>query len=465
MIFETMPRRLVIAVLSGFVGGIFLRSFVDFGWAFVLFFVFLGVFFCSFYFYKQAAFYILIGPVFISAGLGILRYDAAGLPEQYSFFEKSVGSKFALEGIVTDEPDERENYTRLIVEKDEVKTLIYAQNYPKFNYGDKIKVSGTLKRPESFSPDFNPAKNQNSSGVNWPAYLAKDDIYFEMFYPEIELISSGNGSFIKRKLFELKGNFLSAISRAVPEPHAAFLGGITVGARKSIPKQLQDDLIKTGVVHIVALSGYNVTIVADYIMQVFSFLPRFLGIGFGAVGIVLFAIMTGASATVMRASIMALLVLTARATGRIYTVSWALFLAAFFMILQNPKILRFDASFQLSFLATLGLIYLAPFFERKLKFMPKKFKIREIMSATVSAQVMVTPLLVYKTGMISLVSLPANMLILIFIPVTMFFGFATGFVGMASAALSVPFGWISYAFLQYEIWIIEFFAKVPNVFI
>ena len=447
-----MPRRLIIAVLGGFVGGVFLRSFVDFGWAFALFFVFLGAIFYAFYLYERTAFYILTSLVFISAGLGVLRYDAVSLPKQYSFFEKNIGSKFILEGVVVDEPDERENYTRLIIERDKVKTLVYAQNYPKFNYGDKVKISGVLKKPERFTADF-----------DWPAYLAKDDIYFEIFYPEIELVSSGNGSVIKRKLFELKSNFLSAISRVVPEPHAAFLGGITVGARRSIPKPLQDDFIKTGVIHIVALSGYNVTIVADGVMRAFSFLPQFLGVSLGALGIILFAIMTGASATVMRASIMALLALMARATGRIYTVSWALFLAAFFMILQNPKILRFDSSFQLSFLATLGLIYLAPFIESKLTFVPKKFKFREMMSATVSAQIMVTPLLVYKTGLLSFVSLPTNMLILIFIPITMFLGFAVGIIGMVNTTLSIPLGWISYALLQYEIWVIEFFAKISNV--
>ena len=85
------------------------------------------------------------------------------------------------------------------------------------------------------------------------------------------------------------------------------------------------------------------------------------------------------------------------------------------------------------------------------------------MSATVSAQIMVTPLLVYKTGLLSFVSLPTNMLILIFIPITMFLGFAVGIIGMINTTLSIPLGWISYALLQYEIQVIEFFAKISNV--
>ena len=217
--------------------------------------------------------------------------------------------------------------------------MVYSQKYPEFKYGDKLKIAGVLKKPENFG----------TNNFSWPAYLAKDEIYYEMFYPQTEFISGGNGFWLKEKLFALKEKFLSAIASVVPEPHSAFLGGITIGAREGLPKDLQDKFRTTGVAHIVALSGYNITIVAETIMLVLVFLPRYLAIGGGVTGVVLFAIMTGASATVLRASIMALLALTARATGRIYTVSWALFLAGFFMVWQNPKILRFDTSFQLSF--------------------------------------------------------------------------------------------------------------------
>jgi len=247
----------------------------------------------------------------------------------------------------------------------------------------------------------------------------------------------------------------------VPEPHSAFLGGITIGAKEGLPKNLQEEFRTTGVAHIVALSGYNITIVAGSIMLALSFLPRYFAVGGGVIGVILFAIMTGGSATVLRASIMALLALAARATGRIYAVSWALFLAGFFMVLENPKILRFDVSFQLSFMATLGLIYLSPIAENWFKFVPRKFKLREMTIATVSAQIFVLPLLVYKMGVFSVVSLPVNFLILPFIPMTMFFGFITGISGMISAVLSAPFGWISYALTQYELWIVEIFSKLP----
>jgi competence protein ComEC len=434
-----MGRLRTVFLITGFIGGITLRSFVDFGWALALFFIFLGIvifFLCLIT--EDSRLIVLIAIFIIAVGLGIGRYEFKDLKNT----ELPEG-KIVLEGIISDEPDERENYTRLVLESDNNKILLYAAHYPEFYYGDKIKVTGVLKKPQNINNSF-----------DWISYLAKDDVYFEMLYPEIKFVSAGQGFWIKEKLFTLKENFINVLGRVIPEPNSAFMGGLTVGARKSIPKDLQDDFRKTGIIHIVVLSGYNITIVSDIIMRFFSFLPRMFGVTLGVLGIILFSIMTGASATVVRASLMALLVILARATGRLYQISWALFVTGFLMVFQNPKILRFDSSFQLSFLATLSLIYLAPYFEKKFKFITQKFNLRGIISTTLATQIFVLPLILYKMGILSLVGLPVNLLILPLIPVTMFFGFMTYF-------LSIPFGWISYLLTQYELWIVQIFTSLP----
>ena len=447
-----MRHRFLVIILSGFISGVFISSFVNFGPTLALLFVFLGVIFGITYFFNRSKVFGAVALLFIAVGLGQLRYGQDDLNGRQSDLQNKIGQKVMLVGVVSGEPEQKENYARLVLEiENKSKILIYVQNYPQHKYGDKLKIAGVIKKPENFG----------TNNFDWPAYLAKDDIYYEIFYPQTEFISGGNGFWLKEKLFALKAKFLSAIAKVVPEPYSAFLGGITIGARESLPESLQEKFRTTGVAHIVALSGYNITIVAETIMLFFSFLPQYLAIGGGVVGVILFAIMTGASATVLRASIMALLALTARATGRIYTVSWALFLAGFFMVLQNPKILRFDTSFQLSFLATLGLIYLSPVVKNKISFITDKFNLREIFSATISAQIFVLPLLIYKTGIFSIVGLPVNFLILPFIPLTMFLGFAVGILGMFSALLSSPFAWASYALLQYELFIVDIFAKLP----
>jgi len=445
-----MNQKIAIALLSGFVAGVLLRSFFDFGWQLAGFFVFLGIVLAALSFLgEQKRIFLLIAILMAGIALGIARYELRD-SRNTNLLDQKIGQRVNLQGIIIDEPDERENYTRLTLETNGDKILLYTHHYPEFHYGDKIRAAGFLKKPQNIKDSF-----------DWVSYFAKDDIYYEMIYPKIEFVSAGNGAWIKEKLFILKEKFVGSLNKVISEPHSAFMAGLTIGAKKSMPQDLQDEFKKTGIIHVVVLSGYNITLVTDTIMKFFSFLPRIFGVSLGAMGIILFTIMTGASATVVRASIMALLVILARATGRIYTITRALFLTGFLMIFQNPKILRFDASFQLSFLATLALLYLVPYFKEKFRFVPEKFNLREIISSTAATQIFVLPLLLYKMGIFSAVSLPVNLLVLIFVPATMFFGFITGGLGMIWDVLSIPFGWISYVFLQYELWIAEIFAKLP----
>lgn len=394
---------------------------------------------------------LLISLFFFTFGLGILRYEIKEI--RSAAFENQVGQKITFQGTIIEEPDEKENYTRLVVETDKAKILVVARRYPEFHYGDKVEISGKLEKPENFDPA--------SGGVNWLAYLAKDDIYYEMFYPQIKLLAARGGSWLKRNLFSIKEKFIANLSSVIPEPNAGYLAGLTIGGKRAMPGDLQEEFRRAGIIHVVVLSGYNVTIVASVIMGVLRGLPLYVGMGFGILGILFFALMAGASATVVRASIMACLVLLSRATGRVYQITIALLAAGFLMILYNPKILRFDASFQLSFLSTLALIYVSPHIEKRLSFIPKKFGLREITGATISTQIFVLPFLLYQMGLFSVVSLPVNLLVLIFVPITMLFGFLSGGIAFISQILAIPFGWIAYAFSAYELWIVNLFSKLP----
>lgn len=444
-----MFYKFSIVLIVGFSLGIIIGSFVDFGWFLVLIPILIGGIFILIWFFEKKFIFIGAAILCISTGLGLARYEIKNfnIPNDLN---NLIGKKVSLQAVIVDESEEKEKFIRFVAESEGSKILIYSGHSPKFNYGDKIVIKGKLQRPQNFNSDF-----------DWKSYLAKDEIYLEMFYPQIEFVSAGNGVWIKEKLFALKNNFLESVGKNIPEPDSAFVGGITVGAKSSIPQELVENLKKAGVIHVVVLSGYNITIVADYIMRFFRFLPFNAGIFAGITGIVLFAVMSGASATVIRASIMAGLVLLARATGRFYTASWALVLAGFFMVLYNPKILRFDSSFQLSFLATLGLILLSPYLEQKLKFITSRYKIKEAVCSTLSAQIFVFPLLLYKTGLLSVVSLPVNLLVVMFIPITMFFGFLAGGIGMINSFLAIPFSWIAYVFTRYELGIVNWFAKIP----
>lgn len=455
----------------GFTGGVFLSSFHKMGFSFFLLslVISLAVFIYGKFLLtdagknKKALF---LGSFFIfSFALGLLRYEIKDLPARDSMLDKSLEQKIIIEGIVSDEPDKRENGVRLtlnfrnLIEDEKIypvkgKGIMTTDFYPEYRYDDLLKIEGKIIKPKNF-------QNENGKTFDYVSYLAKDDIFYEIAFPKVELISSGNGNFVKTKLYDFKNKFIGNFSRSIPEPHSSLLSGLLLGAKQSLGKDLLEDFRRAGVVHIVVLSGYNITIVAEAIMTAFSFLPKFGSISFGVLGIILFAIMTGGSATVIRASAMALLVVLARATRRQYDITRALIIVGLFMLIQNPKILVFDSSFQLSFLATLALIYVSPIVEKKLQFVPTKFKLREFATATIATQIFVLPLLLYKMGELSLVGLLVNILILAFIPLTMLFGFLTGAISFIGVAISLPFAFASYALLSYELKVVEIFSSLP----
>lgn len=449
-----MARVIFLSVIF-FAIGVFLASWSFFDYVFYFYFglflaiisIFLFVIFMAILSSGSLRFLLLF---LFSLGLGVIWCSFFYFDYNDSALQKMVGGRADLSGIVVDEADERENFSRIVFETHEgEKVLLTVHRYPIFNYGDEIKIGGELMKPKKFD------------SFDWPAYLAKDEIYFEMFYPNVEFIAHGRGNWLKSRLFELRESLTSNISKVIPEPQSSLLEGILFGAKRSMPEELSEDFRISGLSHIVVLSGYNMTIVADAVTKSLFFLPSFLGMALAVVGIIFFAIMTGASATIVRAAIMAIMVIIARASGRVYEVSIALFAAAFFMILHNPRVLRFDSSFQLSFLATLALIYLSPIFEKYLKFLPERWNIRQIAASTLSAQAFVFPLLIYKTGLLSTMSLPANILVLAFIPATMFFGFLAAVAGFAFYYISWFFGIVSYFFLVYETKVAEFFAGLP----
>ena len=445
-----MNPKIQYIFIGSFILGVASFSLFEFSFYYFLFF------FAPFLFVRRKRNVVVVTVVVTAFLLGGFRIALVDLENNQNILDEFVSSEVQFEGIIISEPDVRERYTRLtiLLSEVDVKVIALTERFPEFYYGDKVQVVGILEKPENF-------ESEGGREFNYISYLAKDDIFYTVFFPEITFISSGQGNPIKTGLFYIKQKWLHKIQELIPDPHAALLGGLVVGAKESLGEELEEDFRKTGIIHIVVLSGYNVTIVAEAFMRVFSFLPAFASLSLGAFSIILFAILTGASATIVRASIMALLVLLARATGRTSEMTHALFLAGFFMVLHNPMIVLYDPSFQLSFLATIGLIYVAPRIEKYFHLMPTKFQLREFAVATVSTQLFVLPLLLYMMGEISLVALPVNILVLAFIPVTMLFGFLTGVSGFMSSVFAFPFAVVSYVLLSYELFIVDMFARFP----
>ncbi|HLP86469.1 MAG TPA: ComEC/Rec2 family competence protein [Candidatus Paceibacterota bacterium] len=370
-------------------------------------------------------------------------------------YDKAVGKIVELEGLVSDDPDIRLKNKHLnikIVDKD-VTILVMVGREVEVSYGDMVKVSGVLEEPENFITN-------RGKEFNYKRYLANQDIYYIIKNAELEILSSGHGNKIKSILYKTRNAFIKKINKVIPMPESDLANGLILGVRGGFDEDTKEEFIETGTIHIVALSGYNVSIVSEGVMKTFSLVfSQVVSIILGIFVIILFIIMTGASSTAIRAGIMGVIMLFGRMTGRAYLAGRALIIAALLMIAYDPRVLV-DMSFQLSFIATGGVLYLTPKVIHWFKFLPMRFGIREMFASTVAATISVLPILLYMTGVLSLVSLPTNILILLFIPIAMFFIFLTGIFGFILPIASVFFGYIAYLILAYILFVIHFFGSL-----
>ena len=338
--------------------------------------------------------------------------------------------------------------------------------YPRFQYGDVVEFEGKLSAPFNF-------KSDTGRSFDYKGYLAKDDIYYEIKSGIVmNVTQSAEGlkrdksassvmNFISSSLFSLKRSFVSHLEKTLGEPHAALAAGLVVGEKSALGAQLLEDFRTVGLIHIVVLSGFNITVVADALRRALSRLPRIWGIVIGGVGMLLFGVLVGGGATVVRSCFMASIALVADVTRRSYNVLRALLFAALVMLIQNPTILLHDPSFQLSFLATLGLILLASPIEKRLSFIPDKFGMRGTVASTFATQIFVSPFILYMMGQLSIIGVVVNILVLPFIPLTMLAVFLTGALGFISIGVSQVFALGAHVLLAYELFMVQSFAKVP----
>lgn len=406
--------------------------------------------------YEAAPIILSLALVFLVVPLGMLRIQSDIAPYSYSPLLANVGELVTIEGVVAEELDIRERSARMTVKVGDDRVLVSVDRYSPVAYGDRVIVSGKLRLPESFTGDM-------GRTFHYDGYLRVRDIGYVMSYPEsVMVVGQRQGHWFLHALYDFKGSFVNAINRTIPDPSAGLGVGLLLGVKQALGEELERAFRVTGVIHIVVLSGFNVMIVITAVMfllgSMLSLRPRVV---VGLLAITTFALLVGLSATVVRATIMAGLVLIAQLIGRQYHIVRALCLAGAIMVLVEPHILAFDIGFQLSFMATLGLILIAPQFETIMGYVPSKFGIREFLIATIATQIAVLPLLAYHIGEVSLIAVLVNVLILPLVPLAMGLTFIAGMVALFVPVLAPPFALTAHALLLLMIRIVEWSAAVP----
>lgn len=442
---KVTPSQLFFAICIAFIIGVALANFINFSLIII---------------YAAAWFFLILGIIswFRSPALSIVAFFILALLAGFirvsitksdtgDFLASFVDQKVELVGYVLSAPIAQTRSVRFqfsleglnstSVSSDETKIEIVARQFPEVVLGDKLIVRGKISAGE---------RGQ-----------------YKCAFPDITILSDLPVGGVSRALSQIKNVFVSRLQKIFPEPAGGFIVGLLAGGSSALGASERVALTATGTSHLVALSGFNVTIIANFILSILSWvaLPRHWRPFFVGVILTIFIIMVGGGSSLIRAAIMGMLVVIARQSGRISSARNSIALAAVIMLAIDPGLIAFDLSWQLSFLATLGLIYLFPIFERLAARLPEFLKLKESLLMAVAAEIFVVPLLIYHFGRLSLISPLVNMLVVPPIAGIMFFGFLGGLVGFISVTLGQIIGAAGWLGATYVLKIIELASSLP----
>jgi len=367
-----------------------------------------------------------------------------------------------IKGIIIKDPVQRRFYTNIIISPEQIEGLqttsglilvrVSSCNL-NFKYGDKVLVFGKLSQPYW---------SGNIGTFNYRKYLERHHIYGVMKIKDaenIKIVARDEGNFIISKALVLKNMIKIINKRSLPDPQAAMLNGILLGMRENIPQQIFDMFRKSGIAHILAVSGLHVGLI---LLMFWGFLklcriPKKVAAFILILLVILYCMVTGMRDPIFRTTIMALAVLVAIIIDREQNLYISLSLACLALLLINPYSL-FNAGFQLSFIATLGIIYLAPILIERIKLKPRFLFIA--FAVSLSAQISVMPIVAYHFNYLSLWSVFTNIIILPIVACILALGLLASVFGILWIKLAYIFSMPNWILLTILLKLIEFFSSV-----
>lgn len=449
--------RILFYSCLAFLGGIFISFLIRIPFLFISFLV---VFIFIAFFLQRKFYFLFIPLLFFSFALLRVNFLEKNLSANYLLQENDKGEKTTLLVRIISEPLKKENQLKMVgqvisVEKENIagrpegKILVFSSG-GNYQYGDILRVTGFLKEPPVFE-DF-----------NYKNYLLKEGIFSLMKYPEIEIISHKR-SFLS-PIISLKERFRQTIYQNLSPPQSFILSAVLLGDKERLPAKIKDELNRSGIRHIVAVSGMHIVILSSILMVVFLSLGlwRWQAFFLTILFVIFYIVLTGFQISGIRAGIMGGILLLSQVIGRPYAGLRMLVFVAFLMVMINPFLLLYDVGFQLSFLATAGIILLSSHLKRLFKFLPEEnfLGLRSIISMSFSAQIFTLPILLYNFGYFSLVSPVTNILVLPFIPPLMFLGFLFLGFSIIFYPLARVISWFSWIILTYIVKTGEAFSRL-----
>ncbi len=412
---------------------------------------------------------VLLAAVFF----GALRWQTAQpvwRPDDLAYYNGSGHSQIT--GWVASYPDEREHAVLLTVRAESIqldgqepvsvrgKVLVRLPAGSTWHYGDRVVLQG-----KPFTPP-------DTGDFSYSEYLARQGIYTYLISPAVRQTGSGAGSPLMAGIYRLRQSAYQTLNRIFPQPEAALFSGVLLGLERDLPEGIVAAFQDTGTAHIVAISGFNMTILSALLIGLLGrFLPRGWAAVAAAAAIGGYTLLVGGNPAVVRAAVMGSLALFGRLIGRGSSGLTPLAFSAALMCLFNP-LLPWDAGFQLSFTATLGLILYGEPLQRSFEGWAagrwgentaKRLAgpVSEYFLFTLAAQVTTLPVILVHFGRLSLTSLMANPLILPAQPALMILGGLALIAGMIIPALGQVLAWLAWPLAAYTLKVVEALAKIP----
>lgn len=457
------PMALAFAGVS-WVAGIWLGSYFHFAWAVI---ASSAIPAGALFFAPKSArpWLLLFSLCLLLSGCAMLRSGSTRVvtsPDSIGRFNDEAA--ITINGTITKEPDLRGSSTTFLLSVQSVTenesssaasgvVLVRSRPYPQFRRGDQLELTGKIKSPAPY------AKGQGAVST--------------MDYPTATLLHSGTG--VADWFHSLRSRMSNSIAGALPQPQSSLAQAILLGDRQDIPLSLTSAFARTGTTHLLAISGMNISMFSGMLLALAIWVlgkRRFLYIWAAVAGVWFYSAITGLDPPVLRAAVMATIFLLGVYLGRQGSAMVAITVAAAVMVGFDPSAL-WSVSFQLSFFAMAGLIIVTPVLQALLETAfssavrrsdslaaPANF-LAASLATTLGATVATLPLLAHYFGILSPISLLANLTIIPVLPVIMLCSGAVALAGLVSSAAATLLGYFAWPFLTYMIGAVETFSKAP----
>ncbi|MFH1404733.1 MAG: ComEC/Rec2 family competence protein [Patescibacteria group bacterium] len=403
---------------------------------------------------KQTIAVLLFSAIFFS--FGAFRYYLSEPTPNSILVSERTGQTMSIKGAVVAEVEKQENHSRIIIdniyvvnERVEGKIQVWTSRYIDVQHGDTIVFACKLEAPkpiESFAYD---------------KYLQTKGIYALCFYPENIIVKKTEEFSFVGSILDFKSKAIKRINLILHEPHSSFATGLLFGGNSALSKDIQDDFSRTGTSHILAASGFNVSLFV-YVFLAWIITTRFgrkRGIILTAILILIYVFAAGATPAVIRAGIMASLFLVGKLVSRKPYLPNILLFTAALMLLFNPKILLWDVGFQLSFIATASILFVAPVWEKRFLWIPNFLELRKSFVGSLGAILFTLPIVIWHFGAVSIVSVFANLLVLPFVPIALGVIVISLFVSVLSYGLASITVLPAWGLLGFMLYIIRFLSS------